>query len=77
MDEIKLTQMLESFDLDSAKIEEIVLAFKDIEKNPQPYIDEANKKGLYFDTIKKQMSVEDDWRKKAALAARLISIDLE
>lgn len=77
MDEIKLTQMLESFDLDSAKIEEIVLAFKDIEKNPQPYIDEANKKGLYFDTIRKQMAVEDDWRKKAALAAKLISIDLE
>lgn len=77
MDEIKLTQLLESFDLDSAKIEEIVLAFKDIEKNPEPYIKEANKKGLFFDTLKEQMANEPDWRKKAGLAAKLISLDLE
>lgn len=77
IDEEKLTHLLEGFDLPLEKIDEIVLEFKKIDKDPDPYIKEAEADGLHIDYLKTQLLSETDWRKRAVIAAQIISRGLE
>jgi len=79
IDEKQLTQLLESFDLPLDKIDEIVLEFKKIDENPEPSIKAMENKGYAFSegAIKEEMLNETDWKKRAVIAAKIISMGLD
>ena len=57
------------------KIEDFVAAIKEMNEHP---LKDGDKVGdLTFSTLQEQMNNEPDWRKRASIAARLISLGLE
>lgn len=57
------------------KIEDFIDSIKEMEKHQ---IQDGEKKGDYtFNTIKDQINSEPDWRKRASLAAKIVSLGLE
>ena len=82
MQEEELRQLIEQIDpegkLPPENIEALITAIKENEKNPPKDGDVRN--GLHFHTLgdlKVQMETEKDWRKRASLAAKIISLGLE
>lgn len=79
MIEKDLRQLFEEIDpkgeISQAKVEEFIASIKEVEKNPPQ---DGDRHGDYtVSVLKDQLAVETDWRKKAAIAARIISLDLE
>ena len=79
MDEDKIRQFIEEIDpegkLPPGRVEDFIQAVKEQEVNPiEPgtTID-----GMTFDHLKQQLETETDWRKRAAIAAKMISLGLE
>ena len=61
-----------------AKMEEFVAAVKNLETNPPK---DGDTVGAYkvsvLGDLKSRLDAETDWKKRAAIAAKIISIDLE
>lgn len=88
MEEDKIRQLLEDIDpegkIPSANIEAFVQAVKELESNPlkdgdtRTFIDENGKEQtIVFSHLKEQINQETDWRKKASIAAKIISLKLD
>lgn len=88
MEEDKIRQFIEELDpegkLPTANVESFIQAVKELEANPlkdgdtRTYIDEnGNEQTIVFSHLKEQMEKETDWRKKASIAAKIISLKLE
>lgn len=88
MEEDKIRQLFEEIDPDgkipSEKIDELIGAMKEQELHQlkdgdrRTYIDEnGEEKTIVFHTLKEQLENETDWRKKASIAAKIISLGLE
>ncbi len=81
--EQEIRRVLEQLDperkISSEKIEEVVIAIKELEDSPPR--DGEVRNGMHFSVLegelKQQIEIETDWRKKAALAAKLVSLNLE
>lgn len=75
MEEDKIVEILEGLEIPSNKIDEFMAAFKQIQENP----DEKDiQVGPYTIThLKEELNNETDWRKKASIAAKIISLGLE
>lgn len=79
MNEDKIRQLFEEIDpegkIPSEKIDELIGAIKEQELHP---LKDGDKIGdVVFHTLKEQMETETDWRKKASIAAKIISLGLE
>lgn len=79
MIEKDIRQLFEEIDpkgeISQSQVEEFIATMKDLEKNPPK---DGDKHGDYtVSVLQDQLSVETDWRKKAAIAARIISLNLE
>ena len=79
MIEQDVRQLFEEIDPDGkipqSKVDEFIAAVKEIEKNPPK---NGDRHGDYtVNVLKDQLGVETDWRKKAAIAAKIISLELE
>ena len=82
MDEDKLREIFESIDpegkISPERIDGFIQAVKESEINPPKEGEE--KDGLYFNTLdnlKVQLANEPDWKKRAVIAAKIISRNLE
>jgi hypothetical protein len=80
--EQEIRQLMEQLDpegkLTQDKIEDFIEAVKVMENNP-PKDGEVRGElnfGVLEEELKQQMEDETDWRKKAALAAKIISLNL-
>jgi hypothetical protein len=81
--EQEIRRVLEQLDperkISSEKIEEVVMAIKELENNPP--VDGEIRDGMHFsvleDQLKQQIQEEPDWRRRASLAAKLISLNME
>jgi hypothetical protein len=75
INEDELKMKMESMNIDDSVINEIIGSIK---SQPQP-MDNGSEAVLFEEKekIKQQIEVETDWKKRAALAAKLISMDLE
>jgi hypothetical protein len=78
MTEDEIRQILEEIDPDSHLSPEIVEEFLASvrEREEKEYIDGDRRGDAIFHTLADQYQKETDWRKKAALAARIISAGL-
>jgi len=78
MQENQIRQILEQADpkgeMSASTAEEIIAALKGIQGSP-----ESNKKTpvLTEEMLREEMRNETDWRKRASIAARIISLNLE
>lgn len=74
MDTNKITTILEGFELKPEQIDEIMIQFEDLKDSPEKQWD-------FNDTtenlLKSQLVNEVDWRKRAAIAAAIISHNLD
>lgn len=79
MDENKIREMFEEIDpegkIPEGKIDELISTLKEQEEH---IVNDENKtESNIFKTLREQIGAEPDWRKRAAMAARLISSGLE
>jgi hypothetical protein len=79
MDEDRVRQLFEEIDpqgqIPESRIDELIAVMKDQELHP---LKDGDKIGdAVFNTLNDKMENEPDWRKKAALAARIISASLD
>ena len=88
MNEDKIRQLIEEIDPEgkilSDRVNDFISAIKEQEKNPlkdgdtRIIIDENGKEQtIIFATLKEQLEKETDWRKKASIAAKIISLRLD
>lgn len=81
--EQQIRQLLEQIDpegkLSQEKIENFISSVQEMEENPVK--DQETRNGVHFSVLeselKQQLEQEEDWRKKAAIAAKIISLNLE
>ncbi len=76
MEENKIRETLEGLDIPSDKIDEFMITLKQVNENPdEKYI----QNGAYDIVVhlKEQLQNETDWRKRASIAAKIISLNLE
>jgi len=85
MQEDDIRKIIEEIDpegkIPQSKIEELVVRFKELETNPPEDGDRLPgnpeiRLGV-LDGLKAQLANETDWRKRSALAAKIISLGLE
>lgn len=83
MIEQDIRRLMEEIDpkgeIDQSKVEELIAAVKELEANPPK---DGDRVGDYTVSVlesdlKEKLAVETDWRKKASIAAKLISLGLE
>lgn len=75
MEEDKIIEILDGLGIPSEKIDEFLVAIKQMNENPD---EEDLQIGDYTIThLKEQLVNETDWRKKASIAAKIISLGLE
>ncbi len=79
MEEDKIRRFVEDLDpegkISQDKIEEFISSVKELEKKP---LENSTKIGdLTFDLIKEKIKDNTDWRIRASLAAKMISLKLE
>lgn len=86
MEEEKIRQIMDQIDpegkISEERISELIQSLKDLEDNPPKDGDPVPGHpgmtyGVLEGNLKGQMSRETDWRKKASIAARIISLNLE
>jgi hypothetical protein len=75
MEENKIIELLEGLNIRQEKIDEIMVGVRNIEENPPKQGDKIGDAELQI--LKEQISNETDWKKRASLAAKLISLGLE
>lgn len=74
MNEEQIRESLEGLDIPSGKIDELIVVMKDLEEHP---LRDGDKVGDDTVGILEAIQNESDWRKRASMAAKLISIGLE
>ena len=78
MNEDKIRQLIDQIDpegnISQEKIEMLISAIK--EREDHPFKDGEVVNGLTFNTLKEQIENEPNWRKRAILAAKMISLNL-
>jgi hypothetical protein len=79
MNESKIRELFEEIDpegrIPEGKIDELISVMKDQEEHP---LKDGDKVGdATFNTIHEEIKNEPDWRKRASLAAKIISMGLE
>jgi hypothetical protein len=79
MDEDRIRELFEEIDPDNqipeSKIDDLIAVMKQQEEKP---LKDGDKIGdAIFNTLDEGVASDSDWRKKAALAARIISAGLE
>ena len=79
MIEKDIRQLFEEIDpegkIPQGKMEELISAMQEMERNP---LKDGDKVGdMTFNTLQEQMAKETDWRKRASIAAKIISANLE
>lgn len=75
MDEQKIRESLEGLDIPSEKIDELIVVMKDLEEHP---LKDGDKIGdMTISILADKIKEEPDWRKRASMAARIISANLE
>lgn len=82
-DEIRKT--IEELDLKipADKLEGLVQALIESKKNPlkdgdsRTFMDGDIEKTIYFHTLRGQLSQETDWRERAKIAAKMVSLNLD
>lgn len=72
-----LRKMLEEMDVPQNKIDEVISNLPKTEEEDEQRKKWLREQGLYVQHLQDQMRDETDWRKKAAIAAKLISMSLE
>ena len=81
MNETEIRQLIEQIDpqgkIEQSKIEELIVAIKDMEENPPKDGDKIGDAVISIGSLKERMEAEPDWRKKAAIAAKIISLGLD
>ena len=81
MNETEIRQLIEQIDpqgkIEKSKIEELIVAIKDMEENPPKDGDKIGDAVISIGSLKERMEAEPDWRKKAAIAAKIISLGLD
>lgn len=77
MEEQKIIEILEGLKIPSEKIDEVVAAFKERELNPLKDGDKVGDAIISIGGLKEQLEQETDWRKRASLSAKIISLGLE
>ena len=85
MEEEKIRRTIEELDLKipSDKLEELVQALVDRKKNPledgdsKTFMDGDVEKTIYFHTLRDQLEKETDWKKRASIAAKMVSLNLD
>ncbi|MEK6884913.1 MAG: hypothetical protein AABY22_35105 [Nanoarchaeota archaeon] len=71
MNEEKIIEILEGLQIPSGKIDEFMSVFKNDIKQSTPVAIKS------VEDLKSELLNETDWRKKASIAARIISLNLE
>ena len=79
MEESEIRQIFEEIDpegkISQGQMEELIIAIKNNIKNPPK---DGERLGDYtVSVLKDQLLEEQDWRKKASIAAKIISMNLE
>lgn len=79
MIEKDIRQLFEEIDpegkIPQGKMEELISAIQEMEKKP---LRDGDKIGdITFHTLQEQLAAEPDWRKRASIAAKIISANLE
>jgi len=81
MEEDQIREFLEQLDpenkIDESRKEDFINAVKYFEKNPPKDGDRIGDAYISVLDLEKQLEVETDWRKKAAIAAKIISNKLD
>jgi hypothetical protein len=71
MEDDKMREILEGLNIPSEKVDEIIIAMKEYVTRP---INETEDNGdAILETLQKKYEEETDWKKKASLAAQIIS----
>ena len=76
-DESNMRKMLEEMNFPQAKIDEFIANIPRNGEEEQKQIRELAERGIYVQNMKEAMDMETDWKKKAVIAARIISAGLE
>lgn len=81
MEEEKFRQLIEEIDPEEKipleKIDELIATIKEQELHPLKNGDKVGDVIISIGGLKEQLEIETDWRKRAAIAAKIISIDLD
>lgn len=73
--EDNIREILEGLNIPSEKIDELIAVMKEREEHP---LADGDKVGdAIFHTLKEELEKETNWRKRASIAARLVSLGLE
>lgn len=77
IDESQVRSLLEELSIPVDKIDEFLSNLPKNEEEDERMKKNLERNGIHVETLKDQLEKEDDWKKKAALAARIISQGLE
>lgn len=77
MNEDKTREILEGLDIPSDKIDELIAVMKDQEEHPLKDGDKVGDAYISIGGLEEQLKNEPDWRKRASIAAKIISRNLE
>lgn len=77
MNEDKTREILEGLDIPSNKIDELIAVMKDQEEHPLKDGDRVGDAFISIGSLEEQLANETDWRKRASIAAKIISRNLE
>lgn len=81
MEDEKIRQLFEEIDpegkIPSEKIDELISVMQEQEKNPLKDGDKIGDYTISIGSLKEKMENETDWKKKAVLAAKIISFNLD
>jgi len=79
MEESEIRQIIEQVDphgkIPQSTVEELIAEIKAREINPKD--GDTLPRGTTLNVLQEQLAAETDWRKRASIAARIISINLE
>ena len=79
IDEREIRQVIEEIDpegeISNAQVEELVVAMRGLGESLNK--DQTTIYGAIEETLKVQLMVETDWKKRATIAAKIISTNLE
>lgn len=77
MEDNKIIELLEGLDIPQEKIDEIMVGVRSLEENPPKNGDKVGDAEISIGNLKEQLETETDWRKRASIAAKIISLGLE
>ena len=77
IDEGEFRKLMEEMGVPTAKIDEAIASFPKTQEEEDAQIKEMERKGIYVQYLEECIREEEDWKKKAVLAAKLISLGLD